>query len=176
MAELDNSRIGDSRELRRVYGCFPSGVMALCAVYDDGAPVGIAVSSFTTISMDPPLVSVCAARSSQTWPLLADRARLGLSVLSLTQGVACRQLSSKTAKARFDGVGWHSTRRGAVLLEDAAAWLECTIDKIVDAGDHLLVLLGVQAFEIRDGVAPLVFHASTFHQLSVIPATTDSMA
>jgi flavin reductase (DIM6/NTAB) family NADH-FMN oxidoreductase RutF len=158
----------DSAELRRAYGCFPSGVTAVCAMRGD-APVGIAASSFVSVSMSPPLVSVCVQHSSTTWPLLADRPRLGLSVLAAAQGEACRRLASKTGD-RFAGVDYTVTVEGAVLLEGAAAWLDCSIHEVVVAGDHDLMLLKVEAMETHDGVAPLVFHSSRFHGLADLAA------
>ena len=154
----------DVPRLRRAFGCFPSGVTSVCALRD-GRPVGIAASSFTTVSTSPPLVSLCVQLSSTTWPLLADRPRLGLSVLGSTHGHTCRQLASKTGD-RFAGVDWTSTVEGAVFLNGAAAWLDCTFHQIVRAGDHDLVLLEVKSLKVHDGVTPLIFHASAFHRLS----------
>lgn len=166
MIVLDNSGVDDPFALRQVYGAFPSGVTAVSALCDD-VPVGFSVSSFTSVSIDPPLVSVCPARTSETWPQLARCPRLGLSVMSSTQEQACRQLAAKSAPSRLAGIDWQATEQGAVLLDDAAAWLDCSIHDVFEAGDHLLVLLRVEAFEMRRGAVPLVFHASGFRQLAV---------
>jgi flavin reductase (DIM6/NTAB) family NADH-FMN oxidoreductase RutF len=155
--------------LRRAYGTFPSGVTAVCALRG-GAPVGIVASSFVCVSMDPPLVSVCVQHISTTWPLLADRPRLGLSVLGSTHDRACRQIASKTGD-RFAGIDHTATDEGAVLLHDAAAWLDCSIHGIVPAGDHDLVLLRVEALQTHDEIAPLVFHGSRFHALAALTST-----
>ncbi|MFC5947434.1 flavin reductase family protein [Pseudonocardia lutea] len=159
----------ESSALRRVYGSYPSGVTAVCALRD-GAPVGIVASSFVGVSMDPPLVSVCVQHTSTTWPLLADRPRLGLSVLASTHDRVCRQIASKTGD-RFAGVGYTATEDGAVLIHEAAAWLDCTVHDVLRAGDHDLVLLRVQALQSHDGVPPLVFHASGFHALAALAGT-----
>ena len=161
---IDLDPVADPIALREAYGSFPSGVTAVCAVRD-GAPVGIAASSFTSVSMDPPLVSLCVQATSTTWPLLADRTRLGVSVLGVSHGAACRQIASKTGD-RFAGIGWTATPDGALLLHDAAAWLDCSIYDVLPAGDHELVLLRVHALRVHQGVAPLVFHASGFRGLA----------
>ena len=161
---IDLDPVADTAVLRQAYGCFPSGVTAVCAVRD-GAPVGIAASSFTSVSVDPPLVSLCVQSTSTTWPQLADRERLGVSVLGSTQGAACRQIASKTHD-RFAGVGWGATAQGAVLLHDAAAWLDCSVYEVLPAGDHKLVLLRVHALRMHSDIAPLVFHASGFRGLA----------
>lgn len=154
--------------LRRAYGTFPSGVVAVCAVRD-GVPIGIAASSFVPVSMDPPLVSICVQHTSTTWPRLADLPRLGLSVLGATHGEACRQLASKTGD-RFAGIAHTRTDEGALLLHGAAAWLDCSVHATVAAGDHDLVLLRVEALQTHDAVRPLVFHGSRFHGLSTLVA------
>jgi flavin reductase (DIM6/NTAB) family NADH-FMN oxidoreductase RutF len=164
--ELDDAAAvagADSQALRRVYGQFPTGVMAMCAMHD-GDPVGFAVSSFNTVSAQPPLVAVCVQHGSSTWPLLAASPRIGLSVLAQSQESLCRNLAAQQFD-RFSGVGWSATRNGAVLIADAAAWLECSIHAIMPLGDHELVVLRVRRHRANEGVAPLVFHASGFRGL-----------
>ncbi|MEU9059215.1 flavin reductase family protein [Streptomyces sp. NPDC048430] len=158
----------DPAALRAAYGTFPSGVTAVCALRD-GTAVGFAASSFVTVSLDPPLVSVCVQHTSTTWPLLVDRPRLGLSVLGDAQDVTCRQLAAKNGD-RFAGLDLTVTDGGAVLIPDSAAWLECSVHDIVPAGDHDLVLLRVEALQVHNGVPPLVFHASGFHSLTALAA------
>jgi flavin reductase (DIM6/NTAB) family NADH-FMN oxidoreductase RutF len=165
--ELDDAAAvagGGSQALRGVYGQFPTGVMAMCAMHD-GDPVGFAVSSFNTVSAQPPLVAVCVQQGSSTWPLLAVSPRIGLSVLAQGQESLCRQLAARGAFDRFTGAGWSATRNGAVLIADAAAWLECNIHAVMPLGDHELVVLRVRRHRANDGVAPLVFHASGFRGL-----------
>lgn len=158
----------DPGALRQAYGTFPSGVTTVCGMRD-GAPVGIAASSFVSVSMDPPLVSICVQHTSTTWPLLADLPRLGLSVLGSGHDAAARQIASKTGD-RFAGLALTTTEGGAVLLDGASAWLECSVYTVVPAGDHDLVLLRVEAFRAHCDVSPLVFHGSRFHTLTVTVA------
>jgi len=84
--------LDDTATLRRVFGAFPTGVTALAAEVN-GTPTGIAASSFTSVSLDPPIVSVCVAHSSTTWPMLRTADRLGVSVLGAHQAHAARQLA-----------------------------------------------------------------------------------
>lgn len=150
-------------ELRQVFGAFPTGVTALAAVVD-GVPIGLAANSFTSVSLDPPLVSVCIARTSTTWPLLRPARRLGISVLGAHQEQACRQLSS-VGIDRFATLSWRTNDLGAVFLDTASAWLDCDIEREIPAGDHDIILLRVHDLAADHQIPPLVFHGSQFRQL-----------
>ncbi|SEO98146.1 flavin reductase family protein [Amycolatopsis saalfeldensis] len=165
MIELE-SVTGDPVQLRQAYGCFPSGVTAVCAL-EDGVPVGIAASSFTPVSMDPPLVSLCVQNTSATWPRLRPLPRLGVSVLGQDQNAAARRLAAKDGD-RFAELGLTRTDDGGVLVHGAVAWLDCSVHAEVPAGDHAIVLLWVHALRASPEDAPLVFHGSRFRRLAVV--------
>jgi flavin reductase (DIM6/NTAB) family NADH-FMN oxidoreductase RutF len=150
--------------LRQAFGCFPSGVTAFCGMVD-GVPEGMTASSFTSVSMDPALVSVCVAKTSSTWPRLADVSRLGLSVLAGEHRSVARSLASKNGQ-RFGGVDWVATDSGAVFVHGATLWLECSVYEVVVAGDHAIVLLRIEALDMYPDVPPMVFHRSGFHELA----------
>jgi flavin reductase (DIM6/NTAB) family NADH-FMN oxidoreductase RutF len=149
--------------LRRAFSVFPTGVVAIGAVIDD-RPVGMAVNSFTSISLEPALVAVSVARTSSTWPVLATSSRLGMSVLGSHHEVLCRQLSARIPD-RFEGAEWHEGESGAVLIDGAALWLECEVRASFDGGDHEIILLEVVNAEAFPEVAPLVFHQSRYRDL-----------
>ena len=149
--------------LRQAFGAFPCGVVSVAAQVD-GAPVGLAASSFTSVSLEPALVSFSVANTSSTWPVLRRAGHLGLSVLADHHGDVCTQLAGP-ADRRFDGLELHTTAEGAVLLDGAAATFDCTIHREVEAGDHTLVLLRLHAVEDLGGVSPLVFHRSGFSRI-----------
>mgnify|MGYP002621758023 CR=1 FL=1 len=164
MIELLDAVTGDPVQLRRAYGCFPSGVTAVCALVDD-TPVGMVASSFTSVSMDPALVSVCVQNTSTTWPLLRGLPRIGISVLGAHQERIGRRLGSRTGD-RFHGVPWRSTADGCVFIEGAAAWFDCSIEQQIPSGDHDIVVFRVHDLDARADVAPLVFQASRFRRLA----------
>lgn len=153
-------------QLRRAFGCFPSGVTAVCAQVGDG-PVGLAASSFTSVSVDPPLVSVCMQHSSTTWPTLRQQERLGLSVLAQGQDEICARLASRTGD-RFAGTDWSASADGAVYVHGATLWLDCTIHAEVPSGDHDIVLLRIRGISADPDAAPLVFHGSRFRRLAAL--------
>jgi flavin reductase (DIM6/NTAB) family NADH-FMN oxidoreductase RutF len=115
--------------------------------------------------MDPPLVSVCVARTSNTWPELERLPAIGVSVLAAEHDATCRALAGP-ADQRFRDVSWESSADGAVFLHGCALWLECTLHAVLEAGDHYVVLLEIEAMEVYPDVAPLVFHRSAFRRLA----------
>lgn len=155
----------DPARLRQAFGTFPTGVVAVAAEVD-GQLVGLAASSFTSVSLDPPLVSINLARTSRTWPDLRRAERLGLTVLADHHGPLWRQLAGPV-EGRFAGVDVTVTEGGAVLVDDGLARLETTVHREVDAGDHVLVLLELHAVDQSDGSA-LVFHRSGFGRVSAL--------
>jgi flavin reductase (DIM6/NTAB) family NADH-FMN oxidoreductase RutF len=155
----------DRTVLRRAFSAFPSGVVAVAAEVD-GSSIGMAASSFTSVSLEPALLSFCIARESSTWPVLRRAPRLGVSVLADHHDLICRQLAGPAAE-RFTEVAVHRTDEGAVLLEDAVVAFETSIYNEIPAGDHTLVLLRLHAVgQSDDEGSPLVFHRSTFGKLA----------
>jgi flavin reductase (DIM6/NTAB) family NADH-FMN oxidoreductase RutF len=152
--------------LRSTFGCFPSGVTAVATMID-GQPDGMAASSFTSVSLDPPLVSVCVDRGSSTWVRLREAGRLGVSVLGGGHDLLCRQLASKNGD-RFAGVPIRTSEDGAVFIEEASGWFECTLEEELPAGDHVIALLRIHALGSSPEIEPLVFHASAFRRLEVL--------
>jgi len=157
----------DTALLRQAFGCVPSGVVGVCALVD-GVPTGMAASTFVPVSLDPPLVAFCVQETSNTWPKLHSAAALGISVLGASHDLAARQLASKSSAARFDGLSYAASTNGAVFIEGASAWIECSVHQIVTAGDHGIVLLRVDALTMTPDVEPLIFHGSSFRQLQQV--------
>jgi flavin reductase (DIM6/NTAB) family NADH-FMN oxidoreductase RutF len=155
----------DPRRLREAFGIFPSGVVAVAAEVD-GRATGLAASSFTTVSIDPPLVSFSIANTSKTWPDLRRAAHLGVTVLADHHGDVCRQLAGPVDD-RFTDVPTTTTEDGAVTLDEGLARFDTSLYREVEAGDHTIVLLRLHAVEhgaegVDDAPLPLVFHRSGF--------------
>ncbi|GAA3527280.1 flavin reductase family protein [Nocardioides daeguensis] len=157
----------DPQRLRAAFGVFPTGVVALAACVDD-QPVALAASSFTSVSLDPPLVSISLANTSKTWPDLRRAGHLGVTILAEHHALLCRQLAGPVGQ-RFTGVDLTISPEGAVTLDEGLARFECTVYDEVGAGDHTLVLLRLHAVhhasDDTDAGHPLVFHRSGFGRL-----------
>nr|BAD83685.1 NADH-FMN oxidoreductase [Mycolicibacterium phlei] len=149
--------------LREAFGHFPSGVIAIAAEVE-GVRVGLAASTFVPVSLDPPLVSFCVQNTSETWPKLRDLPALGISVLGEAHDVAARTLAAKTGD-RFAGLETVSRDSGALFIEGTSVWLESSVEQLVPAGDHTIVILRVLDITMNPEVAPIVFHRSTFRRL-----------
>ncbi|MEV4137732.1 flavin reductase family protein [Dactylosporangium sp. NPDC049742] len=165
MSTLRTNQDLDPARLREVFGIFPSGVVAVAALVD-GAPVGLAASSFTSVSLDPPLVSFCIANTSKTWPDLRRAAHLGVTILAEHHSAVARQLAGAVDR-RFDGLPVTATADGALILDDGLAHFDTTIYNEVPAGDHTIILLRLSAAgrSALPDPSPLVFHRSRFGRL-----------
>lgn len=151
-------------DLRQMFGRFPSGVVAVCAEVD-GAPVGLAVSTFVPVSLDPPLVSICVRTASTTWPLLRRAPRLGISVLGAHHEGVARALAGP-AEHRFGDVATVPRDGGALFVAGAPLALTASVVDDVVAGDHLIVVSRVNEVLVDDGHDPLVFHRSSLRPLA----------
>lgn len=159
----------DPQRLRTAFGTFPSGVVAVAAKVD-GSLIGLTASSFTSVSLDPPLVSFSVANASKTWPVLRQAKHLGVTILADHHGPLARQLAGPVG-ARFDGAQITLSDGGAVTLPDGLAQFDTAIYREVVAGDHTIVLLQLHNVQHADSASPLVFHRSAFRRLqrSVTP-------
>jgi 3-hydroxy-9,10-secoandrosta-1,3,5(10)-triene-9,17-dione monooxygenase reductase component len=147
----------DGALYRQVMGHFLTGVTVISAIDpENGEPVGLAASSFTSVSMDPALVLFCAATSSSTWPRIRASGAYCVNVLASDQERVSRQFSSKGDK--YADVSWHAGSSGSPIFDEALAWIDCRIDAVHDAGDHVIVVGAVLDLGSRDAEGPLAYY------------------
>lgn len=158
----------DSTEMRRVLGHYPTGVVVVTAVEPSGSPVGLAIGSFTSVSLDPPLVAFLPAKTSTTWPRLSSADDFCVNVLSQAQ-VELGQRFAFSQGDKFAGLAWTSAPSGSPILPSVAAWIECQRHSIVDAGDHWIVLGQVTSLWADPNVdgPPLVFYRGGYGYVSL---------
>ncbi|MFE7226627.1 flavin reductase family protein [Nocardioides sp. NPDC057577] len=164
MTALRTNQDLDPAALRQAFGVFPTGVVAVAAEVD-GALTGLAASSFTSVSLDPPLISFSVATTSKTWPDLRRSSHLGVSVLADHHDEVCRQLAGPVDH-RFDGIALSISENGSVVLDEGVAQFDCTVYREVEAGDHIIVLLQLHAVTDPGTGNPLIFHRSGFGRLA----------
>jgi 3-hydroxy-9,10-secoandrosta-1,3,5(10)-triene-9,17-dione monooxygenase reductase component len=158
-----------SRGLRRVFGAFPTGVTVMTV--GGRSPHGMTANSFTSVSLDPPLVSFCAARTSSTWPRIQATGAFAVNVLGQDDEEVCRRFARRGAD-RFAGVRHRPGATGAPVLDGVAAHLDCELQAVLDAGDHVIVLGRVVHLDADEGVRPLVFHGGGYRGLQSVPVPT----
>ncbi|WP_324276757.1 flavin reductase family protein [Blastococcus brunescens] len=146
----------DPATFRRVLGHYPSGIAAVTSIGGNGEPVGMVVSSFTSVSLDPPLVSFSPAKTSTTWTAIRQRAAFCVNVLGADQEDTCRKLAAKGGD-KFRGIEWAPDSRDLPALEGSVAWISCSLEAVHDAGDHEIAIGRVQRLTLNDGRPPLLF-------------------
>ncbi len=150
----------DPRTMRDVLGHFASGVTVVTAQGDDG-PIGFTCQSFSSLSLDPPLVVVAPARTSRTWPRLRALGRFCVNVLAEDQTELALTFARSGAD-KFAGVPWRPGRLGQPVLEDVVAWIDCELWAEYDGGDHTLVAARVLDLDADPGRRPLLFHRGSY--------------
>ncbi len=151
-------------------GHFPTGVAGITSIGSDGAPVGMTVGSFVSVSLDPPLVAFLPDKGSTTFPKIRDAGFFCVNVLGAEQEQVCRAFASRGAD-RFAGLKWRSAQSGAPVLDGAIAWIDCDIDNVIDAGDHYIVLGRVRDLALAEAGLPLLFFQRGYGQFSALSLT-----
>ena len=128
----------DPAHFRHVLGHFPTGVTAVTASTARG-PVGLAIGSFASVSLDPPLVAFFAGSGSGSWAGIQAAGAFCVNVLAADQEDVCRRFASRV-EDKFTGLGWRAGPSGAPRLAGAVAWIDCTVEAITEAGDHDLCI------------------------------------
>lgn len=146
----------DPAVFRRVLGHYPTGVCIVTAVEEDGSPVGMVVGSFTSASLDPPLVAFLPDRKSTSWPRIERAGRFCVNVLASDQQPLCRRFSA-SGTDKFANLSHRISDNGSPVLDDVVAWIDCTLDAVHEAGDHFIVLGRVMALDVMRPERPLLF-------------------
>ena len=129
----------DRRSLRDAFGCFATGVTILTTRQEDGTPRGFTANSFTSVSLDPPLLLVCIARSARSAPVFAGAAHFAVNILSQEQKDISGLFASGNTD-RFEQGAWRDGEAGMPVLEASLAHFVCAREKTIDAGDHVILL------------------------------------
>ena len=155
----------DADQFRSALRCWASGVTVVTSRSGDQIH-GMTVSAFSSVSADPPLVLVCANRSSLTHGIIAGGQVFAVNILASDQQELSNHFaSSKTESSRFEGVAWHSGKTGAPVLDHALASLECTLRSAYVEGSHSIFVGQVENVSIRPNAEPLVYYSGAYRGL-----------
>jgi flavin reductase (DIM6/NTAB) family NADH-FMN oxidoreductase RutF len=145
----------DSAKFRQVLGHFPTGVTVITAI-TDGTPVGMAIGSFASLSLDPAQVLFCPAKASSSWPKIQAAGKFCVNILAEDQEDVSRVFASK-ADDKFAEIGWRRSGNGSPIIDGVLAYIDCDIAGVLDGGDHDIVVGAVNDLEVRHEGGPLVF-------------------
>lgn len=135
----------DPRALRDAFGAFPTGVTVVTARDPEGRPIGFTANSFTSVSLDPPLLLVCLARTSRNYAAMTGAGRFAINILSEGQAEVSNTFA-RPVEDRFAAIGWSAGEHGSPILPNVAAFFECETHQLVEAGDHVILIGRVTSF------------------------------
>lgn len=154
----------DQAHYRQVLGHFPTGVTVVAGVAD-GQPVGLAVGSFFSLSIEPPLVGFCVGKSSNSWKAMEPTGSFCINILGADQEDVCRVFAA-SGDDKFSTIGWTKSESGSPLVNDVLAWIDCDLEAVHDGGDHHIVVGRVRSMDVGHEGAPLVFFRGGYANLA----------
>jgi flavin reductase (DIM6/NTAB) family NADH-FMN oxidoreductase RutF len=159
------SRDIDPALFRETLGHYPTGVAVVTAIASDGNPVGMVVGTFSSVSMDPPLIAFYPMSNSRSFALLRSARAFCINVLASDQEAFCRTFATAGEK-KFDGVAWRPGPLGSPILDGVVSWIECTFEDVREAGDHFIVLGRVEDLAVEKSTLPLLFFQGGYGRFS----------
>jgi flavin reductase (DIM6/NTAB) family NADH-FMN oxidoreductase RutF len=151
----------DEHTFRSVFASVPTSVAVVTGFGPNEEPVGLAVGSLVSVSLDPPLLSFCAAQTSQSWPQIRLGGWFCVNVLARDQEHVCRSFA-RSGQDKFLGLDWQRSAHGLPELAGAVATMDCLVTDEIAAGDHTIVLGQVVHMSARTGADPLVFRGGRY--------------
>lgn len=151
----------DPAQFRKVLGSYPTGVCVVTALSADERPIGMVVGSFTSVSLDPPLVGFFPDRKSTSWPQVEEAGRFCVNVMGSDQQDICRAVGAK-GDQKFVGVDYIVSEHGLPIIANAIATIECRLHSVTEAGDHWFVMGEVLRLESAREVDPMLFHRGRY--------------
>ncbi len=150
----------DPADFRKVLGNYPTGVCVITAL-NEGKPAGMVVGTFTSVSLDPPLVGFFPDKSSSSWPLIEKAGHFCVNVMGSDQQDVCRSVSAK-GEAKFVGVEYAVSDHNLPVIANSIASIECELYSVTEAGDHWFVLGRVLRMETVREDDPMLFHLGRY--------------
>ena len=153
----------DGRQFRMTLGQFCSGVVIATGCLR-GTPAGFAAQSFSSLSLDPPLIALCPEKTSTSWPKLRDSGSFCINILAADQKPVC-DLFAKSGIDKFAELAWRPGATGSPVLEGVLAYIDCDLEVEHDAGDHTIAVGRVRDLDIlKPEGAPLLFFRGQYGQ------------
>ncbi|MBV9872541.1 MAG: flavin reductase [Frankiaceae bacterium] len=157
----------DPARFRRVLGHFPTGVAVITGVDAAGSPAGMAIGSFSSVSLDPPLVAFMPDKKSSSWPKFKDSGHFCVNILGSDQEDVCRTFAISGGD-KFAELAWQPAGSGSPILDGVLAWIDCDIEVVHEAGDHWIVIGKVRELDTASNQMPLVFFQGGYGRFSAL--------
>jgi len=145
MTGQDTGQDIDPRDLRRAFGAFATGVTVVTTRDQAGQPLGFTANSFTSVSLEPPLLLVCLAKTAGSYPVFADCGHFAVNILAADQHETSAVFATR-GEDKFSAVNWEEKTTGSPVIEEVVAWFDCNTHDTIDAGDHLIMIGQVVAY------------------------------
>ena len=149
-----------ARQYRDVLGQYASGVTVITTMYGD-KPVGMTCQSFTSVSLDPPLVAFLPQKTSRAFAAIRQTRRFCVNMLSVEQAEISNVFASRLDD-KFTDIEWEPTETGSPRLADIVGWVDCTVQDVHEAGDHYLVIGKIEGLGQGDADKPLLYHQGRY--------------
>jgi flavin reductase (DIM6/NTAB) family NADH-FMN oxidoreductase RutF/predicted alpha/beta hydrolase len=154
----------DARTLRDAMGCFATGITIVTSLTPDGTPIGLTANSFTSLSLDPPLLLVCIANSAGSAPVLREAGHFAVNVLQISQQQASGRFAGK-GEDRFSATPWKPGETGMPLLDGSLGSFECKRHAVHDGGDHFILVGEVVRAQFEPRRDPLLYFRGKYRRL-----------
>lgn len=158
----------DPVSFREVMGHYPTGVVIVTAIHPDGEALAMIVGTFTSVSMEPPLVAFLPMKSSRTFVRLSECDSMCINVLTDDQEQVGRTIASRREK-KLEGTDWSPCPSGAPMLHRSLAWLDVHLQEVIEAGDHHIALCAIDDMAVNNPKAPLIFFQGGYGGFAVPP-------
>ncbi|MEV8150994.1 flavin reductase [Arthrobacter sp. NPDC080073] len=166
----------DAGQFRQILGQYPTGVVVVAALGHDGEAIGMTVGSFTSVSLDPPLVAFLPDKASSSWRALRESGQdFCINVLGNHQEEVCRLVATRKVD-KFAGIPWHPSEHGLPVIDGCVASIDCVVRDVIDAGDHHIVIGRVRSLAMENPTEPLLFFRGgygSFTPLSLMAGDAD---
>jgi flavin reductase (DIM6/NTAB) family NADH-FMN oxidoreductase RutF len=158
----------DGARFREVLGSYPTGVAIVTCTGADGTPAGMVIGTFTSVSLDPPLIGYLPMKTSRTFGRMRGSPTFCVNILAADQEAVCQHFAS-AAEDKFAGLAWHASPAGNPVLDGVVAWIDCDYASVTEVGDHYIVLGGVLGMGLERDTAPLLFFQRGYGRFSAGP-------
>ena len=158
----------DASRFREVLGSYPTGVAIVSCIDENGLPVGMVIGSFTSVSLEPPLIAYLPMKSSRTFARMRGASSFCVNILAADQEAVCQHFAS-AAEDKFAGLAWHLSPGGNPVLDGVVGWIDCDYASVTEVGDHYIVLGGVLDMQLERDTAPLLFFQRGYGRFSPGP-------